>query len=349
MPAPSPWPASFTATSDTVTLTVAARGLAADRVAEVWFYPARWGAIEQAAPQRVSIGADAVTLAVARGPLPEAVAAPDRRRAGGGRASRRWSLTPGVHRARRAARARTRRARALAAPGAGAGARRRRRAEPDAVRAAGALDEGVRPRAARERAARGAPRPRHRVHRGRPRIVRRRRRRAHRPAGRRRAAGLGLPAPVARLRHAPRPRALRRRAEPLRSDRDRLAVERRGPGARRARRLRGLVLHGRAGHGRRDAVHGAVHGRGRRVRGHPAVAHGAARVRGARAGSGAAVPGAHARAGVAPLAARARGVDDAGAAAPGVSALCVGRVARVGGEPAGRADGRGRGAGRAWC
>ena len=76
MPAPSPWPASFTATSDTVTLTVAARGLAADRVAEVWFYPARWGAIEHAAPQRVSIGADAVTLAVARGPLPEAVAAP---------------------------------------------------------------------------------------------------------------------------------------------------------------------------------------------------------------------------------------------------------------------------------
>jgi thiol:disulfide interchange protein DsbD len=40
VPAPSPWPASFTATSDTVTLTVAARGLAADRVAEVWFYPA---------------------------------------------------------------------------------------------------------------------------------------------------------------------------------------------------------------------------------------------------------------------------------------------------------------------
>jgi thiol:disulfide interchange protein DsbD len=75
-PAPSPWPASFTATADTVTLTVAARGLAADRVAEVWFYPARWGAIEQAAPQRASIGTDALTLAVARGPLPEAVAAP---------------------------------------------------------------------------------------------------------------------------------------------------------------------------------------------------------------------------------------------------------------------------------
>src|SRR5262245_7591042 len=76
VPAPSPWPASFTATADTVTLTVAARGLAADRVAEVWFYPARWGAIEQAAPQRASIGADALMLAVARGPLPEAVAAP---------------------------------------------------------------------------------------------------------------------------------------------------------------------------------------------------------------------------------------------------------------------------------
>ena len=76
VPAPSPWAASFTATADTVRLTVAARGLAADRVAEVWFYPARWGAIEQAAPQRASIGTDALTLAVARGPLPEAVAAP---------------------------------------------------------------------------------------------------------------------------------------------------------------------------------------------------------------------------------------------------------------------------------
>jgi thiol:disulfide interchange protein len=76
VPAPSPWPASFTASSDTVTLTVAAPGLAADRVAEVWFYPARWGAIEQAAPQRASIRPDGVTLTVARGPLSEAVAAP---------------------------------------------------------------------------------------------------------------------------------------------------------------------------------------------------------------------------------------------------------------------------------
>jgi thiol:disulfide interchange protein len=76
VPAPSPWPASFTATADTVTLTVAARGLAADRVAEVWFYPARWGAIEQAAPQRASIRVDSLTLAIARGPLPEAIAAP---------------------------------------------------------------------------------------------------------------------------------------------------------------------------------------------------------------------------------------------------------------------------------
>ena len=76
VPAPSPWPASFTASSDTVTLTVAAPGLAAERVAEVWFYPARWGAIEQAAPQRASIRPDGVTLTVARGPLPEAVAAP---------------------------------------------------------------------------------------------------------------------------------------------------------------------------------------------------------------------------------------------------------------------------------
>src|SRR5262245_18274195 len=43
VPTPSPWPASFHATAERVILTVAARDLAADRVADLWFYPARWG------------------------------------------------------------------------------------------------------------------------------------------------------------------------------------------------------------------------------------------------------------------------------------------------------------------
>ncbi|HEX9818472.1 MAG TPA: protein-disulfide reductase DsbD domain-containing protein [Methylomirabilota bacterium] len=50
VPTPSPWPASFVATPETVTLGVDARDLVPERIAEVWFYPARWGLIEHAAP-----------------------------------------------------------------------------------------------------------------------------------------------------------------------------------------------------------------------------------------------------------------------------------------------------------
>jgi thiol:disulfide interchange protein DsbD len=76
VPSPSPWPASFTATPEAVTFTVAARGLAPDRIAEVWFYPARWGAIDHAAPQQARVDARGITIEVARGQLPEATAAP---------------------------------------------------------------------------------------------------------------------------------------------------------------------------------------------------------------------------------------------------------------------------------
>lgn len=76
VPAPSPWPASFVVTPERVTFAIAARGLDAQRVSEAWFYPARWGAIEHAAPQRWRIDDAGLTLEVARGPLPEAVAGP---------------------------------------------------------------------------------------------------------------------------------------------------------------------------------------------------------------------------------------------------------------------------------
>ncbi len=76
VPAPSPWPASFVATPERVTFTIAARDLVAERVAEAWFYPARWGVIEHAAPQQARIDTAGLTLEVARGPLPEAVAGP---------------------------------------------------------------------------------------------------------------------------------------------------------------------------------------------------------------------------------------------------------------------------------
>jgi thiol:disulfide interchange protein DsbD len=76
LPVPSPWPASFTATSETVTLTVAARDLAPEQIAEVWFYPARWGAIEHAAPQRARLEPGRITLEIKRGQLAEAATTP---------------------------------------------------------------------------------------------------------------------------------------------------------------------------------------------------------------------------------------------------------------------------------
>ena len=76
VPVPSPWPASFSATRDVVTLAVAAPGLAAERIADVAFYPTGWGAIDNAAPQRVRTDARGITLEIARGPLPDAVQRP---------------------------------------------------------------------------------------------------------------------------------------------------------------------------------------------------------------------------------------------------------------------------------
>jgi len=76
VPVPSPWPASFSATAEAITLDVAAPGLAPDRVADVYFYPSAWGAIELPAPQHVTIGDRGITLRVARGPLVAAAEAP---------------------------------------------------------------------------------------------------------------------------------------------------------------------------------------------------------------------------------------------------------------------------------
>src|SRR5262245_30275319 len=76
VPTPSPWPASFVATSADVTLTVNAAGLMPDRITDVSFFPTRWGAIDLAAPQRARVDAEGIRLAVARGQLREAVTAP---------------------------------------------------------------------------------------------------------------------------------------------------------------------------------------------------------------------------------------------------------------------------------
>ncbi|PYO04590.1 MAG: thiol:disulfide interchange protein, partial [Candidatus Rokuibacteriota bacterium] len=76
IPTPSPWQASFVATTEDVRLTVDAPGLMAERITDVWFYPAQWGAIDLAAPQRARVEAAGIELEVARGSLREAVAAP---------------------------------------------------------------------------------------------------------------------------------------------------------------------------------------------------------------------------------------------------------------------------------
>ena len=76
VPVPSPWPASFATTPETVTFTMPAPGLQRERIADVWFYPLRWGAIEHAAAQTVDIAAGGLSLRTRRGALPAAMEAP---------------------------------------------------------------------------------------------------------------------------------------------------------------------------------------------------------------------------------------------------------------------------------
>jgi thiol:disulfide interchange protein/DsbC/DsbD-like thiol-disulfide interchange protein len=76
VPTPSPWPASFVATREDVTLTLKAAGLTPERITDVWFFPARWGALDLAAPQRARVDGAGIRLDVARGPLRDAVTAP---------------------------------------------------------------------------------------------------------------------------------------------------------------------------------------------------------------------------------------------------------------------------------
>lgn len=76
LPRPSPWPVVAAVTPETVTLTVEAAGLQADRLAEAWFYPIEWGLIDHVAPQAVTISSSALTLRMPRGPLAEAARRP---------------------------------------------------------------------------------------------------------------------------------------------------------------------------------------------------------------------------------------------------------------------------------
>ena len=74
VPAPSPWPATMEATPETVTVAVAAPGLRPERIAEAWLVPGRWGVIDHAAEQALTVDERGLTLHIPRGPLPEATA-----------------------------------------------------------------------------------------------------------------------------------------------------------------------------------------------------------------------------------------------------------------------------------
>ena len=76
VPAPSPWPARYATTPETVTLSVAAPRLRAERVGEVWFFPARWGVIDHAAPQNTTVDPDGIVVRLKRGDLVEAAEGP---------------------------------------------------------------------------------------------------------------------------------------------------------------------------------------------------------------------------------------------------------------------------------
>ncbi len=68
VPKPSPWPARYgVAKSGDPTLIVEAKGLKADTIRDVYFFPAEWGPIASMAKQTATIGADGIRIPLQRG------------------------------------------------------------------------------------------------------------------------------------------------------------------------------------------------------------------------------------------------------------------------------------------
>jgi thiol:disulfide interchange protein/DsbC/DsbD-like thiol-disulfide interchange protein len=72
VPVASPWPATIAVSPERVVLSFDARGLAAERVQDVWFYPTAWGLVEPAGRQEARVDSRGITLTLARGALPTA-------------------------------------------------------------------------------------------------------------------------------------------------------------------------------------------------------------------------------------------------------------------------------------
>lgn len=64
---PAPWNATVAVEGQTLTLSVEGEGLSAAAVRNAFFFPAEWGAVEHAAPQKLSVTEGRLNLAIARG------------------------------------------------------------------------------------------------------------------------------------------------------------------------------------------------------------------------------------------------------------------------------------------
>jgi thiol:disulfide interchange protein DsbD len=68
VPLQSPWPARYgVAKSGDPTLIVEAKGLKADTIRDVYFFPADWGPVASMAKQTASIGAEGIRIPLKRG------------------------------------------------------------------------------------------------------------------------------------------------------------------------------------------------------------------------------------------------------------------------------------------
>lgn len=64
---PAPWNATLGAEGRTLNLSIEGQGLSAALVHKAFFFPAEWGAVEHAAPQKLSVRDGGLSLAIARG------------------------------------------------------------------------------------------------------------------------------------------------------------------------------------------------------------------------------------------------------------------------------------------
>ncbi|MFN3746224.1 MAG: protein-disulfide reductase DsbD family protein [Hyphomicrobiaceae bacterium] len=97
-PIASPWSARLVTEGDALALTVRGADLTSAAVKEVYFFPAAWGVIDHAAPQPLSIGDGALTLALTKGQAfnPEARADGLLALTDGGGATRWFEISPSV-------------------------------------------------------------------------------------------------------------------------------------------------------------------------------------------------------------------------------------------------------------